>query len=239
MKELMKIPRYLLILATLVNTNVIPMDYEPDLILELVWRFGNVRTLGFFCTMALLCKKTNEFSMDTVRERKELIENNYKGLLSTKNFSRGALVTISKTHNLYGFIGIDVLSEESCAHGEHCRLHLVKAHYHEDVPDQLSWQSKPIAETWGDPEPEDKKYAWIENLKQLSSATPMQPLKYKSCNGCDGDRKDWDLHGPITISKLYFGADGSLSTVIDCRKLTHLSNGYSIAEDDKREFKIA
>jgi hypothetical protein len=196
-----------LIVVGLISGSMHAMDQEPALISELVFRSG-YPDLDFdsLCSMALVCKQWSAFTVQHVRcllaAREKVLENDYNKRLQENQFDRGALLTLRKDRLAYGFIGVQVLEEENCAHDEFYQLWLwrVKFQKYGDTPP--SHVSTTIVKTWGNPEPTTEKYPWIENFKNPK----QRALWYLS------DEKNSD---PISINKPSFKSDGDLVLKID------------------------
>jgi hypothetical protein len=195
------------IIAGLISSSVHAMDQEPSLISELICRSGYLDfDLNSLCSVVLVCRQWSipaaQYVTCLLVEREKALENDYNKRLQKKQFDRGALLTLRKDRLVYGFIGVKIVSEETCAHGEHCQLSLqwVKFRKCEDI----TWSSPSshcitIVTTWGDPEPITEKYPWIDKFKNPA----QRALRYASVGN-----SAWE--GPVSINKPYFRPDGSL-----------------------------
>jgi hypothetical protein len=195
-----------LIVVGLIGNSVHAMDSQPELVdtvLELVCRHGEL-DFDFLGLMATVRKHISVFIRAEVApiviEREKVLENDYNKRLQEEEFDRGALLTVRKDRLAYGFIGVKVLSEENCAHDEHCRLSLwrVTMRYKPDNVISSSFRSCEIVKTWGDPEPKDKKYPWIENFRN-----PEQRMLSYASTGNNG-------FDEISITKPFFTCDNAL-----------------------------
>jgi hypothetical protein len=224
-----------LIVAGLISGSACAMDSQPenvDTVLELVWR-SSYLDLDFdsLCSWARVRKNIRQLInlVNTMKEREKVLEDDYNKRLKRKDYDRGALLTLRKDRLAYGFIGVKVLSEESCG-GEHCQLWLqwVKFRKCEDIAlSSPSSHGVTIVTTWGDPEPITEKYPWIENFKNPE----QRPLRYVSVGN-----STWD--GPVSINKPHFRPDGSLCVSVETYILRQFITDLFSTINKKREFTV-
>lgn len=204
----MHLLRYIAITMALAHGFVVPMDFHADLILGLLWRHGSPTHEPMY-SLALVCKSISTLAVQYFKHKEKELEDDYKALLTRKDFTHCALVRLSRNREAYGCIGVKLVNKKTSSHGEHYAVYLVRAKkFYFDAVATIIRSSSVIIGTYGDPELEDKKYPWIEDFKSVGLSGFMPPLKYRCC-GIDG------MSGPVTIARPFFKMDGSLAAAVD------------------------
>lgn len=167
----------LLIVMICMANNAISMDkirieHECNTIWDMVYRFGML-DFSVIRTLALVCKLTSKWSMNSVKEKEGLLENDYKSLLKEK-IECGALITLSKNRDAYGFIGIFKKCDK-CYDNRHA-VYLMLKKYNGSSCTGLIDDSKFICEIFMDT---DFQNHWVNDFENRASPTFMTPLVYK------------------------------------------------------------